>query len=522
MNFLFIVCAIMYLCLYVPNANAQFLKRTYKLADTTSTQPSSNTVSQILISNGRVFLATNKGLNVATTGGMSFQTNLENGPTGISADAVAIQGDTIAVAVSTTMDQGGTTYLVGQGLFASTDNGTTWTKEPQSVDSQADTTVVFGNDTLRALPVTTNVQNITFSLVFHKGYLYTANWAGGLRRSNDLGKTWQRVVLPPDNLSYINQDSTYNFQLSVLAGKITDETNYNQYGFSLYSDGDSVLYVGTAGGIDKTADNGYSWQKFSHQNESSSISGDFVVSLAGQNSRSIHRIWGATVVANDPTETSALSYTDDGGATWHSIWNGHFFHGMASKDSTVVYGVSDDGLFRTSDLGSSSQVITNIYDQTTKQSISHPSSDLSQAFYAVATSGDTVWVGSGDGSAVGIDNGAGFDASEWHVLRAYATVAANSTYFYPNPFSPHLDVGRIHYYIGNGGRVTIRILDFSMHIVRTLLQNATRTPIDSKGNADELWNGASDRGGFVDNGVYFYSVVVNGGTPSWGKILVLR
>lgn len=501
--------------LYLSSADAQFLKRTYKLADSTfSTKPSSNSVSQILISNGRVFLATDNGLNIVTNGGNSVQTNFgKNGPTGVSISAIAVKGDTIVAAISSSTEQSGTTYPVGDGLYASTDNGTTWMKEHQSLDSLSDTTVTFGQNVLKALPITTAINNISYSIVFHKGYLYSANFAGGLRRSSDLGKTWQRVVIPPDASDYITQDSTdYTFQLSPVSGNLTSENNLNHRVFSLYSDGDSVLYVGTADGINKTADSSYSWYKFNHLNKSGGISGNFVVSLAGQNFGTIHNIWGATVVAEDPTETSALSYTTDNGATWQHILGGHFFHGMAFHDSTIVYGVSDDGLFRTQNFGASSDVITNI--QTSKQSI------LSQTFYAVAVNGDSIWVGSGDGTAVGIDNGSGFESSGWNVFRTYTSVGTgNSTYFYPNPFSPHLDVGRIHFDVKNpGSQVTIRIYDFSMHIVRTLLQNAPR----GAGETDEQWNGRGDRGGLVDNGVYFYSVVVNGGTPAWGKILVLR
>jgi flagellar hook assembly protein FlgD len=511
---------VLIIALSLSTVDAQFLKRTFRLDGqaTTQPQPSSNSVSQILISNGRVILATDEGINITTDGGKSFQTNFGvNSPTGASMSAIAVRGDTIVAASSSTTEISGTSYPVGDTLFVSTDNGVTWTDEPQNRDSLADSTVTFGVDTLKALPVTTDVNNITYSLVFHRDTLYSANFAGGLRRSADLGKHWERVVLPPDSLNYITEDSTdYTFQLSPVSGNITTENNLNHRVFSLYSDGDSVLYVGTAGGINKTTDNGYSWRKFNHQNSLEKISGNFVVSLAVQNSGTVHIIWGATVVADvqeDPTEKSALSYSADGGATWNYILAGHFFHAMAFHDSTVVYGASDDGLFRTQDFGQSSQVITNVFDPITKQSI------LSQTFYAAASNGDSIWVSSGDGTAVGVDNGNGFVLSEWRVFKAYSSVAENATYFYPNPFSPHLDVGRIHYDVKNSSsQVTIRIFDFSMHIVRTLLQNAAR----GAGETDERWNGTSDRGGLVDNGVYFYSVSVDGGKPAWGKIMVIR
>jgi hypothetical protein len=496
------------------SANAQLLRQTYRLDGTTS-QPSSNSVSQILITDGKVFLGTAKGLNITTDGGTSFEDSIgTNGPTGISTSAIAVKGDTIVVAVSSTTVQGGTSYPVGQGLYVSTDDGITWTRQAQSVDSSSDTTVFFGKNKLKALPVTTTINNISYSVVFHKGYIYTANFAGGLRRSSDFGKTWQRVVLPPDYLDYITQDSTnYRFQLSPVSGNLTSESNLNHRVFSLYSDGDSVLYVGTADGINKTTDNGYSWHKFNHQNEANPISGNFVVSLSAQDFGGFHNIWGATINAEDPSEVEGLSFSSDGGASWHYILNGHFFHAIAFQGK-IVYGVSDDGLFRTDDFGLTNQVITNIYDPISKQSI------LSPAFYAVATSGDTVWLGSSDGIAMGIDNGSGLELGSWHVFRAYSSITSTSkTYFYPNPFSPNLDIGRIHYYANTpGSHVTIRIYDFSMHVVRTLLQNAIRPA----GQADERWDGTGDKGKLVDNGVYFYSVTINNDAPAWGKILVVR
>lgn len=497
----------------VANANAQLLKETYKLGGSSSL-PSSNSVSQIVIEGSKVFLGTDKGLNLTTDGGKTFQTNFgQNSPTGISVNAIAIKGDTIVVAVSTTLDQSGTTYPVGKGMYTSTDNGATWTSQPQSLDSLRDSTVVFGIDTLKALPVTTAVNNISYDLAFHKGFLYTSNFAGGLRRSTDLGKTWERVVIPPDYLDFISADSSYTFQLSPVSGNITSESNLNHRIFSVFSDGDSVLYVGTADGINKSTNNGYTWYKFDHQNQANPISGNFVVSINSQDLSGVHHIWAATVNAEASDEVPALSYSADGGLDWKQILSGHFFHGMAFYGD-IVYGVSDDGLFRTSDYGHSSQVITNVYDSRTGQST------LSPAFYAAATSGDTLWAGSSDGTVKGVDDGVEIDPASWQVFRAYVPVAAtHTTYFYPNPFSPHLDVGRIHYSINKTqSTVTIRIYDFAMHVISTVLQNATRTT----GEQDEPWNGTDDGGKNVDNGVYFYSVALDGGNPIWGKILVVR
>ena len=87
------------------------------------------------------------------------------------------------VAASTSLNQNGNSLPVGQGLYVSTDNGATWAHDSQDVDTNSDTTVAFGKNILRALPITTDVNNISYALAFYGGYLYAANFAGGLRRS---------------------------------------------------------------------------------------------------------------------------------------------------------------------------------------------------------------------------------------------------------------------------------------------------------------------------------------------------
>jgi flagellar hook assembly protein FlgD len=81
---------------------------------------------------------------------------------------------------------------------------------------------------------------------------------------------------------------------------------------------------------------------------------------------------------------------------------------------------------------------------------------------------------------------------------------------------------RIHYsLIGKSSysEITIRIFDYAMQPVRTLVQKATR---QSGQEYDEIWDGKNDRQSYVANGVYFYRVEVNDQSPIWGKILVLK
>ncbi len=146
---------------------------------------------------------------------------------------------------------------------------------------------------------------------------------------------------------------------------------------------------------------------------------------------------------------------------------------------------------------------------------------------AIAVEGDTIAVAVGAGEivqdGVPIDIGGGLYASvnagaKW-TYEPQSRDSTNDTYFFPNPFSPRLDVGRIDYSVKSPGSiVTIRVYDFSMHVMKTILQNATR----GQGEVRERWDGLDNQGQMVDNGVYFYSVVVNNGDPVWGKIMVVR
>lgn len=126
-----------------------------------------------------------------------------------------------------------------------------------------------------------------------------------------------------------------------------------------------------------------------------------------------------------------------------------------------------------------------------------------------------LWLGSEDGTALSNDGG-----NRWTIFRAEIAVDEKTkTYAYPNPFAPRIDGNvRIRYQLPRAASVTIRIFDFAMNPVRTLIQNEMRRA----GEDEDVWNGRTDTGARVANGVYFYSVEVAGEAPLRGKILVLE
>jgi hypothetical protein len=284
--------------------------------------------------------------------------------------------------------------------------------------------------------------------------------------------------------------------------------------FSVLAGEDTTLWVGTAAGINKSTDGGVSWTRYSHQNQADAISGNFVVALHEQVSGSQRIMWAATVNAIDQTEYPAVSYSTDGGTSWSVTLTGERAHNFASRDS-VVYVATNRGLFRSADGGDSWLRSGSVYDAGNNQRFAR------EEIYAVAVKGDTVWIGGPEGAAYTLEGGGQAFGASWRVFRAYEPVGTPATtYAYPLPFSPDDEVVRLHYSTnGLTAPVTIRVFDFSMQPVKTLLQNAPRTGLQEH---DEIWDGKDDRGNRVPNGVYFYRVEVQNQEPLWGKILVIK
>ena len=92
---------------------------------------------------------------------------------------------------------------------------------------------MYGNNKILALDVTVPQQNITFDIALTKNTVWIASWAGMLRKSTDLGNTWTRVILPPDNLDSIKPTDSLNyaFDLSPASGLLGLNANNNHLSF---------------------------------------------------------------------------------------------------------------------------------------------------------------------------------------------------------------------------------------------------------------------------------------------------
>ena len=147
------------------------------------------------------------------------------------------------------------------------------------------------------------------------------------------------------------------------------------------------------------------------------------------------------------------------------------------------------------------------------------------AFNAAASNNNNlVWLGSDEGLARLDETSDMMWTGEWKIFFASQSLAAQSeTHAFPNPFSPRLERIKIKYSTGGKSeKVTIRVFNFSMNYVATVIQNADRTETGIGNGVIDYWDGKDDSGNMVPNGVYFYRVEVGSDNPIYGKILVIQ
>lgn len=499
---------------------AQSIPKKFSLGRTTDgndDRPISNSAIEFLMKQDSVWAGTGKGIDLTVNGGRSWK-HFANTPPFQEEDVAAISNheNTIWISLAGSLRVDDQILPEGKGLAFSTDNGATWTKIPQPKEPDGDSVriLTYGVNKIRALAVTTTVNNISYDIAVTKNAVWTANFAAGLRRSTDLGKTWEMMILPPDFKDAIKPTDTLDFDLSPVTNpKLRVRENYNHRVFSVMATNDSTIWVGTAAGINLTTDNGVSWKHFTYSNQAQPISGNFVVALGRNKYQGKDLIWASTVNAIDAREYRAVSVSADTGKSWSTSLRGEFCHNFGFKDS-IGYTVSNSGLFRSDDAGRSWVAYSNFTDAKTKRRISDPSC------YAVDSQRDTIWVATADGIIKSTDSKDIFLGTDWTIFRAYQTSpTASDVYVYPNPFSPAGGVTRVHYALEGGTTASIKVFNFAMEPVRTLINKAPRS---ANMQHDEIWDGKNDDGKIVANGVYYVRVQIDENDPAWGKVIVLQ
>lgn len=487
----------------------------------------SNAITDIVQMNDSTFLfASGNGLSISYDRGETIKTYYPNGNT-VSYGAVtglAVLGEHIWVstAYDTMILEGSyyTDYPVGNGISYSPDMGLTWQQFPQSIDDVNDTIEIIYSDSIPALPITSRINNLTYDLavqVTEAGdtVLWSANFAGGCRKSYDNGATWERVVLPPDRYDELNLETELDFTLSPTNGALGFENNLNHRVFSLSIIGDTVI-VGTANGVNISYDEGVTWEKYGSQN--SGICGNFIVDLTQNNNGTIF----AVALPTESSESRGLAVSQrnsNGMLYWETQLEDTRLYNVFAKAGDRAYASGEEGFWYTVD-GWNWVDMGTIIDGS-GQAI------LTQKIYCTLEDlQGELWIGSADGVARSVDNG-----MNWDIIRRVAGQFTEDLALsaYPSPFSPTRmnQLGgegyvRVYCKLPSPGRVSIDIYDFSMARVKNI---ADKVSVSSD-HAEFVWNGKNGLNNLVANGVYFIRLEYDWGDGdgkqvAWTKLIVL-
>ena len=431
--------------------------------------------------------------------------------------SVDVEGDVIWVGLGySSIEENGDVVPSVAGYLVSVDGGESFTYRLPHLDAPTDTLITYGVSTLGALPVIVPQQSPPYDIDYDPftGDVWIAAWASGTRRSTDQGRTWQRVVLPPDFLDAINPDESYDFEVTPERGT---EGNRNHMGFSILVDETGTVWAGTASGINRSTDGGQSWRRFTADGSVGTLTGNWIPSIEEQPAAGRNPVWIASWSAGEPGEQYGITVTRDGGASFEQVLLGERIYDFAFYGEFTVYAAGESGLFVSTDNGVSWHTIRDFYDPTQPDHRVHPFVRV----FSVATIGNTVWAGTSDGLFKSSDGG-----NTWRIYRTEVplhpdeptqAVPSVDTYAYPNPFSPSTDrIVRIRYELEGRSNVNIRVFDFGMNFVRELIDESR-----PEGIREITWDGADIRGLRVANGVYFYAIQTDRDT-FWGKIHVLE
>jgi len=431
--------------------------------------------------------------------------------------SIDVEGNVVVAGLGRADNSGGESVQTAAGFLVSEDGGQSFQYRFPQLDDPADDTQVYGVSTLPALPVIVPQQSPPFDVDVDAGTgtIWVAGWASGIRRSDDMGRTWQRVVLPPDDLDRIRPDQPYSFSVEPRRG---GNGSLNHMGFSVLVDASGTVWAGTAGGLNRSLDGGQSWDKFKADGTSASLTGDWIISIEEQPSAGIPVVWMATWNTSESgggTGQFGVTLTRDGGESFEQTLLGERVYDFAF-DGPRAWVAGDGGLFFSEDYGRSWNSISDFRDRDNPSRRIRDDSDV----FSVEYGSGTLWVGTSDGLLRSLDGGV-----TWTLFRVDVPLSPDSptgavprvdTYAYPNPYSPGADgFIRIKYDAGSASQATVRIFDFGMNPVREIHETST------SGITETLWDGRDDRGVQVANGTYFYEVR-SGDERSRGKILVIE
>jgi len=528
-----IIFAIFYsICLSIPPFNFEINNNILLHRDNSNSLPSNGVIDIEISSDELIFYGTGGGLGksiIQNGTPLFYSINEIELPRGGN-PALFVNDSIIVVSgVTDTLAQGD--YMsMGTGISISQDYGETWTYFSQPIDPIPDNDVYLYTDwygeTIKQLAVTVAINNVSYDITVSGDYIYTANWAGGIRRIKFRNNapiiegeeaSWEILPLPQDASYNLSCDEGLPTYYTLDPNDPINGGNHNHKGFAVESQGDSIIWVGTANGINKgiiMENNCVSWTHYTSEHDG--ISGNWVIGFSIQELEySLNpKIWAITWSTNI-TEQNSVSYSSDLGATWsvsNMITELELKVFNISTFEEKVYIASDKGLYYSED-GHYFEKISRPIEYNLNGDIVEEI--LSNSVYSVAETNEYLFVGTGDG--IGKTENIGLN---WNTYRFWEQ--PEPFYAYPNPFFVNSNNqlngdGHVRFiskpnFIPN----KLIIYDFSMNKVIEI--NDLRS-IDDE--IEIIWNGRNNLNQIVANGVYFCNLLSQ--TKNiWTKLVVIN
>ncbi len=431
--------------------------------------------------------------------------------------SLALAPDTVIAGLGYNAETPDGSVQAGLGFHISTDGGDNWDYIENPNEAKNDTSFVYGGTTYKKLPITAQEQSPPFEIAQTGNTIFSASWALGLVRSQNFGKSWERIILPPQQADTLVPEQEYNFNGNG-ENKYDPRYDQNLLGFSVLIDDQNRVWAGTAGGLN-ISDNALfaptdsiRWKHIQFDSSENGLPANWIITI--KQHPKTDDIWLTNWSSGiSDEEQYGIARTSDSGQTFDHYLPGERINDIGFKDGTI-YAAGDNGFFKSTDNGNNWNRIPQIKSANTFIK-------KSAQYYSLSSTTNRLWVGTSDGLASTADGG-----QSWQITRVNFPLDGQNryqqdapsveTYAYPNPFSPRRhDIVRIKYEVQKAGNVQIRLFDFGMNMVRELGSGNF-----SEGTYEAVWDGRDHQGNQVANGPVFYQIDTASGTIR-GKILVV-
>lgn len=433
--------------------------------------------------------------------------------------SIALARDTIVAGIGFSDTSRGDAVQTQMGIYISTTGGREWEliDTSRTLDRPDANSILYGGQQISTIPVVVPQQSPPYKVDFKGDVLFFAGWASGIRRSMDFGQTWERVVLPPFSRDVLRPEDDNTFSIDPRGDGTTNEF-LNYLGFSVMIASNGRVYAGTAGGLNISENaltapaDSISWRRVRQASSDRGLLGNWITSI--RENPYDNAVWLTNWTSISGTDREGLVVTRDNAHTFEHHLVGERIYDVGFQGQTI-FAAGRNGVFISADNGNSWIQQRQLRSVNT---IMKPSAE----YFAVATAGNRVWIGSSDGLASTTDLGASWEITRVNMPlqggnRYQPDAPSVDAYAYPNPFSAREhDFVRIRFEHAQGGNATIRLFDFAMNPIRTLDRKQGLEP----GVYEALWDGTDAHGRTVANGTVFYEIHVEG-RRSVGKILVI-